>query len=109
MTNPWLPDLLRAGATSSRLCGGTLPGGRLLAHEGGSFVDLPGTGMLLRDVDREAVRRDVFAAEATEGLAGRNLDALHPHQHETMTPFGQGPSPGRADRGAAMSGRAVVR
>jgi hypothetical protein len=36
----------------------------------------PGRGCS-SDVRGEAVRRDVFAAEPTEGLAGRDVDALH--------------------------------
>jgi hypothetical protein len=33
--------------------------------------------MLLRDVRREPVHRDLFAAEAAQGLAGRDVNALH--------------------------------
>jgi hypothetical protein len=33
--------------------------------------------MLLGDVRGEAVRRDLLAAEPAEGLAGRDVDALH--------------------------------
>jgi hypothetical protein len=40
-------------------------------------VDRSRTRMLLGDVRREAVRRDLLAAEPAEGLAGRDLDALH--------------------------------
>jgi hypothetical protein len=33
--------------------------------------------MLFRDVRGEAVGRDLLAAEPAEGLAGRDVDALH--------------------------------
>jgi hypothetical protein len=48
-----------------------------LSHECGEHVDWSRTRMLLGDVRGEAVRRDVFAAEPAEGLAGRDVDALH--------------------------------
>jgi hypothetical protein len=48
-----------------------------LSHECRGHVDWSRTRMLLSDVRGEAIRRDVFAAEPTEGLAGRDVDALH--------------------------------
>jgi hypothetical protein len=47
-----------------------------LSHDG-RHVDRSWTRMLLGDVRGEAVRRGLLAAEPAEGLAGRDVDALH--------------------------------
>ena len=45
--------------------------------QGWGHVDRSRTRVLLGDVRGEAVRRDLLAAEPAEGLAGRDVDALH--------------------------------
>jgi len=48
-----------------------------LSHECGGHVDRSRTRMIFGDVRGEAVRRDLLAAEPAEGLARRDVDALH--------------------------------
>ena len=51
-------------------------GARALSQRWG-HVDRSRTRMLPGDVRGEAIRRDLLAAEPAEGLAGREVDALH--------------------------------
>ena len=54
-------------------------------HERRRHVDPAGTRMFLGDVRGEAIGRHPLPAEPAEGLARRDVDALHSDQHEWLS------------------------